>query len=282
MTEHKDPSPFSSLSLQILAYKEAALLSLIVALIGLAIIVFVNSRRKRTSGNALLLVGCQDAGKTAILSTLVYGQTLPTHASLQTNQSVVNVSSEGKSIRVLDVPGHPRVRDQFKDFLPETRAVAFVVDASSISRNGAVVAEHLHNILHALTSLPPSQSPPSLAIVCHKIDLLKTMATASTNPESLAISRVKTILERELEKRRASQSNGVGIEGLGAEGETSELGGLDCIGNGPFQFDSWEGGEIAFITTYCAVTKRSTIVDEKARMDNEGLSSLLEWLQDNY
>lgn len=72
---------------------------------------------------------------------LVYKQTLPTHASLQTNQSIVSLAPQGKSIRALDVPGHPRVRDQYKDFLPDAGAIAFVIDVSTISRNGAAVAE---------------------------------------------------------------------------------------------------------------------------------------------
>jgi hypothetical protein len=53
-------------------------------------------------------------------------------------------------------------------------------------------------------------------------------AGCSANPnKSLAIIQVKTILERELEERRASQSEGVGVE----EDEKTEKCGLDC-GNG--------------------------------------------------
>ncbi|KAF4576696.1 hypothetical protein EYR36_000708 [Pleurotus pulmonarius] len=260
---------------------ELALWSLAAALIVLVVFVLTNRRGRSTRGNALLLVGCQDAGKTAILSTLVYKQTLPTHASLQTNQSIVSLSPQGKSIRALDVPGHPRVRDQYKDFLPDAGAIAFVIDASTISRNGATVAEHLHNVLHALTSLPPSQTPPALLIVAHKTDLLQGSSTASSPPGTFAIARVKTILERELEKRRSSQSNGVGIENLGEDGETSEIGGLECVGNGPFRFDDWEGGDVSFIATSCKVTKRNETA-EKTLDEKEGLTPLLQWLEDTF
>ena len=37
--------------------------------------------------------------------------------------------------------------------------------------------------------------------------------------EQLAINRVRTILERELDKRRTSHAGGVGVESLGGEGE---------------------------------------------------------------
>lgn len=60
---------------------------------------------------------------------------------MQTNLAVVALPNVRKTIRAIDVPGHPRIRDQFKDYLPEAKAVAFIVDASTVSRNGAAVAE---------------------------------------------------------------------------------------------------------------------------------------------
>ncbi|CDO72945.1 hypothetical protein BN946_scf185002.g130 [Trametes cinnabarina] len=132
-------------------------------------------------------------------------------------------------------------------------------------------------IMHALTSLPPSQSTPSLLILAHKCDLLKGTATASA--EKLAVNRVRTILERELEKRRVSHVNGVAVEGLGAEEAESDLGGLECTGNGEFKFAEWEGGEVAFIGTSSAVGKSARGVDEK-HSNIDGLSSLREWLEE--
>lgn len=137
----------------------------------------------------------------------------------------------------------------------------------------------MHNILHALTSLPPSQTLPSLLILAHKADLLKSSA-ASASPSALSITRVKTILERELEKRRVSQSGGVGVEGLGAEGERSDMGGLECSGSagGVFKFDEWEGGEVIFLGTSVQVGKAPED-DEKAGEDS--LGNLREWLDEN-
>lgn len=90
---------------------------------------------------------------------------------------------------------------------------------------------------------------------------------------------MKTVLERELEKRRVSQSGGVGVEGLGAEGERIEMGGLECNGGAgaAFKFADWEGGEIAFIGSSVSFEKSAKDA-EKARED--GLSSLREWLDD--
>ncbi|KAJ7172305.1 P-loop containing nucleoside triphosphate hydrolase protein [Mycena filopes] len=243
-----------------------ALAALSLAVLCIAILVFFTRRASRSTGNLLLLVGPPDGGKTAILSTLAYNQTLPTHTSLQTNASAVTFSEGKKPSTVVDLPGHPRIRDQVNEYLPDAKAIAFVVDASTVSRNGPVVAEHLHIILNALTSLPPSQTLPALLILAHKCDLLKSGSAASATSESLAITRVKTILERELEKRRVAQSGGVGVEGLGEEGERTEMGGLECTGEkGVFKFDAWEGGEVLFLGTSV----------------KEGLAPLREWIEDN-
>lgn len=105
----------------------------------------------------MLFVGPPDSGKTAILSTvrdqlvffgpitdispqLVYRQTLQTHASLQTNASTISLPN-GKVVLAADIPGHPRIRDQFREQLPNAKAVVFVADATAVSRNGPAVAE---------------------------------------------------------------------------------------------------------------------------------------------
>ncbi|EDR03194.1 uncharacterized protein LACBIDRAFT_295266 [Laccaria bicolor S238N-H82] len=257
--------------------------SLSVAVLFLALLFFFNKTKSGSRKNALLLVGPPDAGKTAIFSKLVYSQYLPTHTSLQTNQSVFSLSNK-KQTMIIDVPGHPRLRDQFQEHLVDSKAIAFVVDSSTVSRNAPVVAEHLHSILHALTSLPPSQKLPSLLILAHKADLLKTSSSASAAPSTtLAINRVKTILERELEKRRASQVGGVGVEGLGAEGERSDMGGLECGEGGTFKFEEWEGGEVIFLGTSVRPRNSSQdkgVINEKSASE-DGLEALEVWLEEN-
>jgi signal recognition particle receptor subunit beta len=43
----------------------------------------------------------------------------------------------------VDVPGHPRIREQFREHLADAKAIVFVVDASNVSRNGPIVAEYV-------------------------------------------------------------------------------------------------------------------------------------------
>jgi signal recognition particle receptor subunit beta len=135
----------------------------------------------------------------------------------------------------------------------------------------------LHNIFHALTSLPPSQNIPPVLILAHKADLLKSSGGPSA-AASTAVTRVKTILERELEKRRTSQSGGVGIEGLGEDGDRTELGGLDTTGTGAFKFDEWEGGDVSFVGTFVTIGKGADVQDEKQEV-SDGISPLISWLE---
>ncbi|PPQ91428.1 hypothetical protein CVT25_014316 [Psilocybe cyanescens] len=234
-------------------------------------------KNSKSRGNTFLLVGPPDAGKTSILSQLAYSQTLPTQTSMQINSAVVSISSD-KSIRVVDIPGHARLRNQFEEYLPETKVVGFVVDASTISRNAPAVAEHLHHILHALTSLPPSQQLPLLVILAHKADLFKSTSSSNTSTSALAITRVKAILERELEKRRVSQSGGINVEGLGEDGERGGMGGLECgeKEGSSFKFDEWEGGDVVFLGT--SITPANS--DEKSASEGS-LESLWECLAEN-
>ncbi len=65
---------------------------------------------------------------------------LPTQTSMQINVSSVSLSPK-KTFRVIDVPGHPRLRGQFVEHLSNAKTIAFVVDAGTISRNAPAVAE---------------------------------------------------------------------------------------------------------------------------------------------
>ncbi|KAK0197027.1 P-loop containing nucleoside triphosphate hydrolase protein [Armillaria mellea] len=214
-----------------------------VPLLVLVVILLIVAFTSKSHGNVVLL--------------LVYDQALPSHASLQANISSVDQPPFNKPVVIVDIPGHPKMRDQFKDHMNGAIVVAFVVDTSTVSRNGAAVAEHLHIIMDAIVNLPSKQKTPSLVIVAHKTDLLKNMAG-------------------ELEKRRDAQSGSLGVEGLGEE-EKTELGGLECAGTAKaFRFSDWEGTEVHFIAT--SVKQSVKGVDDEKSGPHIGLGSLQELL----
>jgi len=135
---------------------------------------------------------------------------------------------------------------------------------------------------HSCQSLPPNA--PAFIILAHKSDLLASTTSSSNTPvDQLAINRVRTILERELEKRRQSQTGGMGIESLGdGEGDNTEVSGLECsgVGSGVFRFSEWEGGDITFLGTSISRTGEK-VQDEKAG-NIGGLEGLQQWLSDLY
>ena len=92
---------------------------------------------------------------------------------------------------------------------------------------------------------------------------------------------MKTILERELEKRRVAQRGGINIEGLGEEGERSDMGGLECgeKEGSTFKFDDWEGGDVVFLGT--SALPNASQSDEKPPGEN-GLAPLQEWIENNF
>ncbi|KAK7467342.1 hypothetical protein VKT23_004399 [Stygiomarasmius scandens] len=273
MNDTTSETPMTSTT-QMLSSQMLMLASLLAAIIVVIILVFISRRKSQSRGNNLVLVGAPDSGKTALFTSLVYNQTTPTLTSLQTNSSLVPRSGSKQPFRIVDIPGHPRIRDQFKEFVPDAKALVFVVDANTISRNASTVAEHLHLVMDAIVSLPPSHQLPSLIILAHKADLLKT-TSVSSDSISLAVNRVQTVLERELEKRRISQSGGMGIESMGGEDEKSEIGGLECSGpDSTFKFENWDGGEVLFLGTSVKAAKTSN--DSK-----DGLAPLQDWIEEN-
>ena len=140
---------------------------------------------------------------------------------------------------------------------------------------------HLHWVLHAVSTIPPSQDPPAILILAHKCDLLKTGSVSTTSSlEQLGINRVRAILERELEKRRRSHTGSVAIDELGADDEDiSEYGGLDCSGapGESFKFSEWEGGDVEFVGTWVSAGETVDLSDEKGQIN---IDRLVAWLED--
>ncbi|WVQ98487.1 hypothetical protein IAU59_005613 [Kwoniella sp. CBS 9459] len=244
---------------------------------------------RRNGPATVLLVGPSDSGKTSLFAKLVHGIYPQTHTSVVPSITTFLLSSPyedgtSKNLRLIDLPGHPRLRDQLKKHVKEASAVVFVVDVQAVVRNAASVAEELPPVLSALSNLairlPPSSPPPKLLILAHKADLLARPAPPTTHsppeiPEttlSTATDRLKSILTREMDRLKTSrESTGGKIEGMsrvtggsstGFFGRLFGLGGSGAVvpggeddedevdesliwgGKGPFRWEDVEGVEI--------------------------------------
>jgi len=61
------------------------------------------------------------------------------------NTAVLLNTGSNSRTRLVDIPGHPRLRTQgLQDYIGGAKAVLLVVDASTVARNGAAVAEYVY------------------------------------------------------------------------------------------------------------------------------------------
>lgn len=191
--------------------------AVLVGLVTVLILLYLYTRRRRL-GRDVLICGISDSGKTTLFSQLVSGKLVQTYTSMTHNKMTFPVENKA-SVELVDVPGHERLRGQVLDtFSSSTRALVFMVDSNTVSKQIRDVAECLHSIL--AQKIISKNSPP-LLILCNKQDA----DLAKGSPA------VQNLLEKEIEKVRKTRSNQLaGIEGedcgvvyIGKEGKTFEF-----------------------------------------------------------
>ncbi|KAF9897294.1 hypothetical protein BX616_005851 [Lobosporangium transversale] len=70
-----------------------------------------------------------------------HGKSVETVTSIKENEADA-VLIDGKTpAHIVDIPGHERLRFKFSEFMPIARAVVFVVDSSTASRQTRLLAE---------------------------------------------------------------------------------------------------------------------------------------------
>lgn len=106
----------------------------------LLVIVYLIKKRspKRTD---LLLAGLCDSGKTFLYSLLLNGTEVETFTSLKENCGLTTLESS-KTLRLVDLPGHERLRLRLLDnYKNSTKGLVFVIDSSTVQKDIKDVAE---------------------------------------------------------------------------------------------------------------------------------------------
>lgn len=97
-------------------------------------------KRKRSARTDVLLTGLCDSGKTLLFSQLVLGEEKESFTSIKENLGVLQTTSG--ELRLVDIPGHERLRGKFFDqYKNLTKAVIFVVDSVTVQKEIRDVAE---------------------------------------------------------------------------------------------------------------------------------------------
>lgn len=219
----------------------------VLIIIGAPIILhlFLTSSNVYTSAPSVLLLGPDNAGKTALLTLYERGEKpAATHTS-QVSQTVeLNASTDSDSkasfrnhddttgthtkFLLVDTPGHGKLRNVAMGRLESTeklRAIVFVVDAAALSEHEVLAhtASYLYDVLLHLqkkaSDKRKAKAPVPVLIAANKMDLFT----------ALPATMVKSHLEAEFTRIRASKSkglldSGVGIDDIGSEEQDAWLG----------------------------------------------------------
>ena len=135
--------------------------------------------------STLLITGPSQSGKTALFQSLLYNNLdTPTHTSQRPNTGTLILDS-GKKVKVVDVPGHPRLSTYDR---PAT-AVIFTCDASTIQKSSNAVAQTLLRTLS-------THKRAEVIIFGNKSDFFT----------ALSVDKLTGLIDAEINKIKASRS----------------------------------------------------------------------------
>ena len=162
--------------------------------------------RKDKNENAYLLIGCSGSGKTSLFHKLIGSKISGTVTSMMENRidnvvfqsksaskngNTQDASPDSKTISLIDIPGHERLRFLWKKVLKTSnvKGIIFLIEAPNFSVKAArSVAEYLYSILTS----PYMDNGPPILLCCHKSDL----------PTARKLNSIQKLITSELEKLR--------------------------------------------------------------------------------
>jgi len=177
------------------ARDSAGNLILLAAVFGFIVVCVFLWWSRKGKGDAVLILGPMDAGKTVLFYQLKQGLFRDTHTSMIENIAsfIPTQLSEFKKLpeyQYIDLPGHGNLRWKVASFLPRARGLIYVIDSS----NGQQIPHAAQQLFEILSGSTAVNKVP-LLIACNKSD----------NEGALTADEIKRRLERELEKCRTHQ-----------------------------------------------------------------------------
>ncbi|KAJ2068890.1 hypothetical protein GGH13_004740 [Coemansia sp. S155-1] len=155
------------------------------------------SPAQKKRNNAIVLVGPMGAGKTALWTRLRFPDSTSqpeTQTSMSVNAAEAHINESNAYL--VDIPGHQKYRLDRDSYLPMARGIIFVVDSTRLSETIRSTAELVYDVL-ANAKVQTNETP--LLLLCNKQD----------DPLALSNTRVKALLEDEIDKLRTSRQAGL-------------------------------------------------------------------------
>lgn len=98
-------------------------------------------KKKSQKRTDILLMGLCESGKTLLFSQLLHSVVSETFTSIAENIGQYDPEN-GSSLRIIDIPGHERLRDRFYDQYKNTaKGIVFIVDSITVQKDIRDVAE---------------------------------------------------------------------------------------------------------------------------------------------
>jgi len=195
----EDHNSFSDIYVKlksILGNDEFAFTGIIVALavVLLSILLLIVINRRRNLRKTILIIGLCDSGKTLLFSQLIHKRHVDTHTSIKENSGTYQTKNGKKILRVVDLPGHERLRSRFVDyFRSSVRGIIFLVDSMTFQSQLKDVAGYLYSLLSEQII---THNCPALLVACNKQD----------NALAKSASLIKSQLEKEMNTLRVTRS----------------------------------------------------------------------------
>lgn len=88
------------------------------------------------------MTGLCESGKTVLFSQLLANESRETFTSIAENLGNYRNEESGRSVRVVDIPGHERLRLRFFDQYKNTaKGIIFLIDSTTVQKDIRDVAE---------------------------------------------------------------------------------------------------------------------------------------------
>ncbi|OAJ43704.1 hypothetical protein BDEG_27035 [Batrachochytrium dendrobatidis JEL423] len=154
--------------------------------------------------DTVVIAGPSGSGKTALFYKLTGHRSIETCVSMQEN--VAPLANNMLNTKLVDIPGHLRLRFKFNTFLPSAKGILFVVDSSQLRKEDILrsTSEYLYDVLTNNTTL---NSELPVHILCNKNDVILSLTPAL----------VKSMLEQEINQLRKARSSGIAAQSEGDE-----------------------------------------------------------------
>lgn len=206
---------------------------------------------KRSKKQAILLTGICDAGKTLLFSQLVQKTFKETYTSIKINTASFELPKKRKTLTVIDIPGHERLRAQAMEENGHlARGIIYMIDSSTYQKEIKNVAEYLYVMM--CESLASNAAP--LLVACNKQDLTF----------SKGAKIIKSSLEKEINTLRMTRSAAL-------EGHSTTSNNNTFIGKPNKDFDFADISPLKVDFVECSALNKED--------DSLGLTQVYEWLE---